>query len=329
MTNGAFRFSANGILLVRSLPSQEDGVARRLAEDLRILSVAYNSLPVEDRMVESFTDLQILFNELGRRFEKDGFRPILHLDAHGSKGGLQFSDGVLVPWERVVELLRRLNGTYRMNLVLSLGVCEGAWAIMGVKGLDRAPFALLLAPRVPIRSKDTEAWARSLFSSVLHNQSLVGALKSANALVEELSRFDPFTFKELFDLAFIGYVRDHVDRAALRSRAARMLRALRRSGRFVPGHAKSHLMELLRFKPEMAEEKWACFAWHDLGSDVAERTPYLQPALIAWAQWRRSNGKARHRVLRRARRKDDIHGRLLEHLKGVAAHSIDQMGREW
>lgn len=311
----SFRFSANAVLLIRSLPPGEEGLARRAAEDLRTASAAAGSLPFEDHAVTSFSDLQILLTQVERRFLKTGFLPILHFDMHGCRAGLEFSDGTLLPWENLVDRLIRLNGVMRMNLVMSLGVCEGAWAIVGLKRVDRSPFALLLAPPIPVRAAEVDAWTRSLFQSVIARHSLTDALRLANARLGDLSRFEPITFRELFDLAFNGYVDDHCDRAALRSRAARILRGLRRSGIGVAlsGHALSQAVEQLKLTRSGVEMMWKNFAWHDLGDDVSIRTPFQGLANIKYSR-RLKFGKTRKRQLCKNRRGDYMYGRLVGHV---------------
>lgn len=312
----AFRFGASAIFLVRSLPQCDEGVARRVAEQLQDESRVLDGIPVEHEAVGSYAEFSHLVDELGRRADT-GFRPMLHIDAHGSSAGVQFANGEMVEWDLVVGRLRELNKRTRMNLVVSLGVCEGAAALLGVKNEWRAPFVALLAPTAPIRSSAVESWVLSLYRGVIRDRPLGDNLRAADASIGDLGKFARCSFKDLFDMGLEGYLRDHCDRAALRARAARILRGLRRGGRFLPvGHATSLLFFALKPTAKDCEELWGKFCWHDIGGDVACRTARKFDESVNMGR-RLKNGKSRRRQIKRRARSQVMYGRLLSYVAAI------------
>lgn len=59
-----------------------------------------------------------------------GAIPLLHISAHGDKHGIQLSDGHVIPWGELRELLRPINTALNGSLVVCMSSCEG---YMGVR----------------------------------------------------------------------------------------------------------------------------------------------------------------------------------------------------
>jgi hypothetical protein len=312
------RFTANKILLARSLPSHEEGVSRRLAEDLRVESFAKNSLPVEDQSIQSKSDLLILFSSIARKFREDGEIPFLHNDAHGEKGFLQFSSGEHMPWTEFISHTTRLNKNLEMNLAVSLGVCEGAWSIIGMKGIERAPFMLLFAPKNPLSAADATMWSKKLYSGILDNQPIGHVYESANLLVALESNFSIYTAANLFHLVINSYIEDHSDRASKRYRAAKLLRASRKISKNNNNNSyqTSDVVKKLTMTEFEIEKMWKRYARHDLAQNVAARTPF--PTDWKWKLSPRiKNGKSRKRLLKEKRKSEPSYGMLTSYYKSL------------
>lgn len=59
-----------------------------------------------------------------------GAIPLLHISAHGDKEGIQLSDGHMIRWEALREILRPVNAALNGSLVVCMSSCEG---YMGVR----------------------------------------------------------------------------------------------------------------------------------------------------------------------------------------------------
>lgn len=312
------KFTANKILLARSLPPHEEGVSRRLAEDLRIESFSKNSIPVEDQPIESKSDLLILFSSISRNFREGGEIPFLHLDAHGGRDFLQFSSGEHMPWTEFISHTTKLNKSLEMSLAISLGVCEGAWSIIGMKGIERAPFMLLFAPKNPLSAADATTWSKTLYSGILDNQPIGNLYESANLLVALESSFSSYTAANLFHLAINSYIENYSDRASKRYRAAKLLRAARKISKNENKNIYqiSDVVKKLTMTESEIERMWERYAWHDLSQDVAARTPF--PTDWKWKLSPRiKNGKSRKRLLKEKRKTEPSYGKLVSYYKSL------------
>lgn len=312
------RFTANRILLARSLPSHEEGVSRRLAEDLKVESLSKNSLPVEEQPIESKSDLLILFSSIARKFREDGQIPFLHIDAHGAKDFLQFSSGEHMTWTEFISHTTKLNKNLGMNLAISLGVCEGAWSIIGMKGIERAPFMLLFAPKNPLSAADATIWSKRLYSGILDNQPIGNVYESANLLVALESNFSIYTAANLFYIAINSYIENYSDRASKRYRAAKLLRAARKisNNNNKNVYQISDVVKKLTMTEFEIEKMWKRYAWHDLAHNVAERTPF--PTDWKWKLSPRiKNGKSRKRLLKEKRKSEPSYGKLISYYKSL------------
>ena len=73
--------------------------------------------------------------------------PILHISAHGAQEGLQLSDGSLIPWSTLRDLLIPVNKSLRGFLLLCMSVCKGYSACQMAMRLDadEHPYWTLIA----------------------------------------------------------------------------------------------------------------------------------------------------------------------------------------
>jgi hypothetical protein len=105
-----------------------------------------------------------------RRMRREGAKPILHLDMHGSKRGLQLAGTLeIAPWARVVPKLQAINVATGNNLVVVAGVCFARDAILQIKISEACPVYMLIAPETEVTfgflEDNTVPFYQKLFSS--------------------------------------------------------------------------------------------------------------------------------------------------------------------
>jgi hypothetical protein len=105
-------------------------------------------VPTGDQLIRSLAEIESA--------ARDGCRPLIYLDMHGSP-----TDGVeiaatneMVPWHQVVDALRAINRQTGNNLLVMAGVCFGLYAIKETIITDHAPFYMLIAPEEPVTFGD-------------------------------------------------------------------------------------------------------------------------------------------------------------------------------
>jgi hypothetical protein len=95
-------FGANSLIWVSSLSPEQQGPTRRIVEDIRPWS-AQIGLPFIRYDPKSAGELYQLLDGIAQR-AREGAKPMLHFDMHGSKHGLQLAGTLeIAPWARVVS----------------------------------------------------------------------------------------------------------------------------------------------------------------------------------------------------------------------------------
>jgi len=116
------------LVFIIESPSSTDLITGRLegrllSESLRLDGISQQYYLATDieifrKMVEYFT---IMINRAGKVI------PILHISAHGSKDGIDFTNGRMMKWSTLANILVNVNRKCNGKLVLCLSCCKGSY----------------------------------------------------------------------------------------------------------------------------------------------------------------------------------------------------------
>lgn len=140
-------FSVKSVFWLSALRETEKEYCGRIVDDLRIV-LDSSGVPFQAYDAVSPWHFECALKTIAESAKKDGMRPILHLDMHGSKeDGLEIgATGECVPWPKVVSLLQEINVATGNNLCVVAAACFGFHAIEEVKITEPSPFFILIAP---------------------------------------------------------------------------------------------------------------------------------------------------------------------------------------
>ena len=197
--------SLNGLVVVESLREEERKTGSYLVENLQaeLLKDEFSLLQASAVDLAHFRRLMTTLAGEGQQ----GFRPILHLEAHGRSDGegLLFApSGEFLPWQEFADLCRTVNEATRNNLVVVLAACRGYEAITAVDIARTAPFCFLLGPRSEVQNTDLVATTSGFYRALLAQGDL------AQALGHLPPSFALFHCERLFVDAFAKYLRAQV-----------------------------------------------------------------------------------------------------------------------
>lgn len=108
-------------------PSPKDFYEDRSEGSLIEKAVSLNSIPAALKIVvskERFDEaLKIgIYEEMVKH---NSLFPIIHLSAHGSKEGIQLTDGSVIVWEELKDYFKPINKAFNNVLLLCMSSCEG------------------------------------------------------------------------------------------------------------------------------------------------------------------------------------------------------------
>ena len=98
--------------------------------DVLVDALRLAGIPAVSRLVVSGSALEAAF-VVGMRETMEEYSdhvPIVHISAHGSDDGIGLTDGTLVSWRNLREMLKPINAALDGNLLLCMSACHGAAA---------------------------------------------------------------------------------------------------------------------------------------------------------------------------------------------------------
>jgi hypothetical protein len=140
-------FSVKSVFWLSALREDEMGFSRRLTEDLEACLQEVRC-PFQSYDAKTPAQFEEALRMIADSAERDGMRPILHLDMHGSREhGLEIgATRERVTWPTVVALLQAINRATQNNLCVVSASCFGFNAISEISITAPSAFYLLIAP---------------------------------------------------------------------------------------------------------------------------------------------------------------------------------------
>lgn len=128
----------------------------------------------------SFNDL---INQIRIQVLEDGnaFRPLIHIEAHGSESALHISDkGEFIPWNEIVDFFRTINTAMNNQLVSFIATCHAYNFVRQNNTIAKfAPAYYCITPIEKISASDLENATFTFYGGILKNQDLT---KTSNLL---------------------------------------------------------------------------------------------------------------------------------------------------
>jgi hypothetical protein len=185
------RFGARGpvaavsqMVIIESLPTGDRKTGRELHDDLQTRLLPYGArIQLHFQAATSASHFEFLLQDLYAFVNIDRRAPILHIECHGDREALQFADGSLMPWSQLKPLLTAINYACRMNLVVVLACCDGAYFMAECRYTELVPFAWLLGPSGSVRSASLYSLMTNFWTDAFRNRDVTNALTVAGDAV--------------------------------------------------------------------------------------------------------------------------------------------------
>ncbi|MFY0602706.1 MAG: hypothetical protein JXQ93_02070 [Flavobacteriaceae bacterium] len=102
---------------------------------------------------------------------------VFHLEIHGDKDfkGLILSNGELIEWKEIVDLVRPINITACNKLFITMGVCNGRFLYKGVDPYKRSPYSGYISASTTVDSEEIYVNFSKLYEALIENGNIVHA----------------------------------------------------------------------------------------------------------------------------------------------------------
>lgn len=199
------------IVLIESLPDGDLKTGARLYDDiLRPAASERCSL----RPVRTRREFLFELEALAREAEATFCRPILHIDAHGTREGVVLASGETVPWGGLVDPLRRINRASRNNLLVVMSTCHGISALveLGTKPTKPVPMRVLVGPADITVAGAVDKGFREFYQALLRTGHLTRAFE---ALQVQVPNARIIAAEQIFAAGFNNYLTRYCTRRVI------------------------------------------------------------------------------------------------------------------
>jgi len=184
------------------------------------------------------------FLSLLRRFEADlrstGRVPLLHVETHGSDGGIGVSDAEGFAFADLMNALIPLNRLTGLRLFVVLSACEGIWGIKMLQPAERAAFLALVGPNRRISESELATAMQVFYRRLLTSRDGDGAIQAMNAAIDpDRPTFGAFNAELAFKSIYQEFWAQKCTPQALAQRAESIVAALQAQSRIERGHGLS------------------------------------------------------------------------------------------
>jgi hypothetical protein len=217
----------NCVAILDSIPSAELQIAKRLAEDLEDLRFANSDTPgIRYTRVESRDEVFRELDFLAVAARDSGLLPLIHMECHGSRSGIQLANDETATWKELGERLSRINVETRMNLMAVFAVCHATYLTESFDLTGPAPVWGLVAPRGEISTGRVEADFGAMYRTLFRTLDPSAALQALNTK-EGKPSYARITAETLFLMAWRSYKRELCTHTMIEQRARAMRKTLK------------------------------------------------------------------------------------------------------
>jgi hypothetical protein len=217
----------NSVVWISSLHEEEQGVTRRVLEDL-VPFLEGKGLGVNVYYPKSSDELYVRLDEIWQATQGT-LKPLIHIDMHGHpERGLHIAEsGEEVPWNDLLEIFREININMNNSLCVVSMACFGFHMLaQGELTLSKpTPCLALMASENEVASGLIEERTVSFYDDLLRRQDSSGTCEAIWGDVFRVWRAEKFMFETL-----LNYILRFSKGRGLRERRDRILSEARAQG---------------------------------------------------------------------------------------------------
>jgi len=108
-------------------PNPADLYHKRHEGEILEKALSLDEIPSAHRIVVNSTAFRAAFS-VGVQEEMKRYSnlvPIIHISSHGSSKGIQLTDGTIIDWHKLKDILVPINKALKGGLILCMSACEG------------------------------------------------------------------------------------------------------------------------------------------------------------------------------------------------------------
>jgi hypothetical protein len=231
MTTTEHPFGFSKVYVIESLKPKETPTGRLLCDTVLGPLVVSLGLKAEYQSISTSRELVVNLARIEKECTEQNEGPIIHIEAHGTEEYLRLSSNEQVTWEELRAQLTAINAACRMNLLVVMAMCKGAYLGKILRPGRPAPVWGIVGPLEDIHYQVLLDGMKALYTLVLSSMGLFDAVKEMNVhAAANATKYEFLPAELLFWRALRSYVAEN-DPDTIRQRASELVaRAVREQG---------------------------------------------------------------------------------------------------
>jgi len=220
--------SIKHVVVIQSLTPGDKKTGKELYEDVIKMRINFTQPPIlkmthqyhEVYNKNSFIEM-LKFYGINSQYMHGGI--VIHLEMHGSddKSGLGLSDGTIILWEELVDLLRVININTKNNLYVTMATCFGRYMYLGVSDEKKSPYSAYISASKKVMPDEIITDFSIVFETLIASGNLV---YSYLELEKQGSNFFYMDSETTFEANFKIWKHDPVARKEILDKASEKVR---------------------------------------------------------------------------------------------------------
>lgn len=205
------KINFNQLWIIESLPENDLKTGTHLFNNhLKNLTSVYPDLKIIFEQPYSKIEFIDLLKKIRDDAQSNGNFPMIHFECHGCKDGLGTANNEFLAWDDLRQILIEINQACKLNLVITLAACNGAYLIKVVTKLDKAPFSAIIGSEKELFDVDIQKDFASFYSKFFEELNGDKAILELNRGVTDSTREYRFISADtIFLNAYKNYYNSH------------------------------------------------------------------------------------------------------------------------
>lgn len=177
MTN---TFYYNTIYVIESLDDSEYNTGIKLYETVKKFEYKYDGVKTFLELPSTKSELFEVLSNIVTSVRNNNCLPIIHLEIHGNKCGIQCSNKDFIIWEELYPYLIEINVMLKNTLIITSGICFGTHLYFNININKPAPFFSLISSIGKIENQVILNSYEEFYNEFLKSENINKAVSSLN-----------------------------------------------------------------------------------------------------------------------------------------------------
>jgi hypothetical protein len=216
-------FEFNTLYIIESLKEGETKTGQNLYTEMCALKAAHGELAVLDlRYIPIYSEKEWdeCMESIMTECEQQKVLPIIHLEIHGDKEGLEFTNYECKNVDEISEQFRQINRITGCNLFVTLGVCQGLYVLFGIRMDELMPYCGAIGSFDELDDTDIEIRYTEFYKTLFTTFDIYQAYKNLmTAESDEEPKYRYIPIDEIFYKNYQDYLNKGCNQEAIKTRA--------------------------------------------------------------------------------------------------------------